>query len=260
MSVALRSGEVGIQPDIGRLIARRRTCAEPDVDTIPGDCLVSLTTTRAQSQARSFYLAAEALALFVLLPGAVALEKIRINPILLLLAFTVLCLAVLLRDRSFDRRQMWRPRAIGIYWRTMLAVFLIGGVVISLGVWLLRPDLLFMLVKDSPRIWVLVLVLYPLFSVYPQELVYRAFFFHRYRELFRNRWVMIMTNAAAFSFMHIVFQNWVAVIMTFVGGLLFAHTYERTRSLTAVSLEHALYGCYIFTIGLGRYFYHGGVN
>ena len=41
------------------------------------------------------------------------------------------------------------------------------------------------------------------------------------------------------------------------GGLFFADTYAKTRSLAAVYFEHALYGCYLFTIGLGFYFYHG---
>jgi hypothetical protein len=30
----------------------------------------------------------------------------------------------------------------------------------------------------------------------------------------------------------------------------------RTRSLLTVAIEHSLYGITIFTIGLGRFFYH----
>jgi membrane protease YdiL (CAAX protease family) len=209
---------------------------------------------------RSFYLAAEALALFVILPGAVALKLVSVHIILLLLVFTVLCLIVLLRDRSFNRRQLWNLGEIQRHWRTMLGVFALGVVVISLGVWLFKPNLLFNFIERAPRIWALVMILYPLFSVYPQELVYRAFFFHRYQGIFPSRRIMIVANAAAFGFMHIVFQNWIAVVMTFLGGLLFARTYEKTRSLAVVSVEHALYGCYIFTIGLGIYFYHGAVH
>lgn len=209
---------------------------------------------------RLYYLAAEALALFVLLPSVVALRMVRVNVIVLLLAFTVVCLAVLLRDRDFDRHQLWNLSAIKRHWRPMLLIYLAGVLLISLGVWLLRPDLLFNFVERAPRMWALVMVLYPLLSVYPQELIYRAFFFHRYKVLFPTRGMMILTNAVAFGFMHIVFQNWIAVVMTFVGGLLFARTYEKTRSLAVVSVEHALYGCFIFTIGLGIYFYHGAVR
>jgi hypothetical protein len=46
------------------------------------------------------------------------------------------------------------------------------------------------------------------------------------------------------------------------GGLFFARTYLRARSALASTLEHALpehtlYGCWIFTVGLGRHFYAG---
>ena len=45
--------------------------------------------------------------------------------------------------------------------------------------------------------------------------------------------------------------------MTAAGGWLFARDYARHRSLTLVCLEHAAYGCVIFTVGLGRFFYSG---
>jgi hypothetical protein len=47
------------------------------------------------------------------------------------------------------------------------------------------------------------------------------------------------------------------MILTFFGGYLFAYTYAKTRSLLLVSIEHALYGCLLYTIGLGRFFYTG---
>jgi hypothetical protein len=48
--------------------------------------------------------------------------------------------------------------------------------------------------------------------------------------------------------------------MTLLGGTLFAFTYHRTRSLLACSVEHALYGCFVFTIGLEQLFYYPGAN
>jgi membrane protease YdiL (CAAX protease family) len=47
------------------------------------------------------------------------------------------------------------------------------------------------------------------------------------------------------------------MVLTFVAGLLFAWRYQATGSLLVSSMEHALYGCYIFTVGLGELFYHG---
>lgn len=34
-------------------------------------------------------------------------------------------------------------------------------------------------------------------------------------------------------------------------------TYRRARSLLAASIEHALYGMLVFSVGLGRFFFHG---
>jgi uncharacterized protein len=48
-------------------------------------------------------------------------------------------------------------------------------------------------------------------SVYPQGIIYRAFFFERYRGLFPGPAMLIVVSAAAFSFAHIIFRNPIAV-------------------------------------------------
>ena len=96
-----------------------------------------------------------------------------------------------------------------------------------------------------------------------QELVYRVFFFHRYAPALNGEsWLAIAVNAALFATMHaIIFASrgssfhWEAVMISFIGGLIFAYRYTRTRSFLAVWLEHALYGDLIFTVGLGRFFF-----
>jgi membrane protease YdiL (CAAX protease family) len=98
---------------------------------------------------------------------------------------------------------------------------------------------------------------YPVLSVYPQGVLYRAFFFERYAPLFPGRWMMILASAAAFAFLHVIFRNPLAPAITFAGGLLFAARYAATGSLATSCLEHALYGCWLFTVGLGQFFYHG---
>lgn len=59
--------------------------------------------------------------------------------------------------------------------------------------------------------------------------------------------------------MHIVFNNYIAVVFTFLAGLIFMKTYIDTKSFGLVCIEHALYGNMIFTIGLGEYFYHNRI-
>jgi membrane protease YdiL (CAAX protease family) len=60
-----------------------------------------------------------------------------------------------------------------------------------------------------------------------------------------------------FCYAHIFYLNPVAVLLTLVGGILFAHTYLKSGSLWVSSMEHALYGNFAFTIGLGYYIYSG---
>src|SRR5262249_4476515 len=110
--------------------------------------------------------------------------------------------------------------------------------------------------KTAPALWFLVMVVYPIVSVYPQELLYRAYFFHRFRPLFGNGPTMIVVSALLFGFVHIIFGNWISIALTAVGGALFGITYRNSRSLLLTCLEHTLFGDFIFTIGIGRYFYH----
>jgi len=141
----------------------------------------------------------------------------------------------------------------------MLIQFAFFGVGLFAIVYFFSPDLLFSLVKKKPLIWLLVMFLYPVFSVYPQELIYRAYFFHRYRSLFPNKWRLIAVNALLFGYTHIIFQNWIAVGLTAAGGILFAVTYDRSKSTLLVSVMHSIFGCLIFTLGLGQFFYIGTV-
>jgi membrane protease YdiL (CAAX protease family) len=46
-------------------------------------------------------------------------------------------------------------------------------------------------------------------------------------------------------------------VLCLIGGLLFALTYQHSGSLLLTCLDHALFGNFIFTVGLGQFFYHG---
>lgn len=61
-------------------------------------------------------------------------------------------------------------------------------------------------------------------------------------------------SALAFAWAHTIIDNPVVYVATFFGGLMFAHTWLQSRSLLLVSAEHALYGFWLFTVGLGMYF------
>jgi membrane protease YdiL (CAAX protease family) len=201
----------------------------------------------------------EFLILFVALPLGYRFSPVRFPVLPLLWLAMAYAWWQLLRDRRFDRSILWNAGAMPGSAVRILAIFAVAALAIWLGVRLWAPELEWNFVRRSPMFWAVVMVLYPVLSVYPQGLVYRSFFFQRYGSLFPGRWTMIFASAAAFGFMHLIFRNWVAVGLTFAGGLLFAVRYAETGSLATSSFEHALYGCWLFTVGLGGYFYHGTI-
>jgi membrane protease YdiL (CAAX protease family) len=169
--------------------------------------------------------------------------------------------AYLLADRTFSLK---REFAVGFGRReamSILALFLIGGGVVTAYVAEFMPERFLSLPRERPHVWSRVLIAYPFLSVLVQEFVYRTYFFHRYGPLFgTSRWAMIVASGVAFGFAHIIFKNWVAVVGTTLTGLLFAWRYERTRSLAAVWVEHTLWGWMVFTVGLGGFFFTGVVT
>ena len=147
-----------------------------------------------------------------------------------------------------------RAACVPILRRFAVSALLMGGLT-----WALAPELLFGFVREKPLLWAAVMLLYPILSVIPQEFIFRRFFFMRYATLFPKPATMLIMSAVMFGFAHLLFHNWVAPFLCVVGGWMFAQTYDTRRSLALVVLEHALYGDFLFTLGLGRYFYHGTV-
>ncbi|MBO1360795.1 CPBP family intramembrane metalloprotease [Acetobacter sacchari] len=148
-------------------------------------------------------------------------------------------------------------QTLGAALRTPLLRFIVLAPLIMIAAWIWSPQTLFSLPREKPGFWLVIVVLYPLLSVWPQEMLYRSFLFRRYGGLFGGDRGTIAASALAFGFAHILFLNWIAIAMTTIGGLLFARDYARHRDLRVACIEHSLYGCLIFTIGLGRFFYTG---
>lgn len=197
--------------------------------------------------------------LFVALPLAYRFSPVRLPALPVLWIVAAYAAWQLSRDPTFDRSRLWNATALDGHLGVIVGLFAVVALVIWIGVHWFAPQLEWSFVRSSPGFWAIVMIAYPILSVYPQALIYRAFVFQRYAEIFPTRWAMIVASAAAFAFLHIVFRNWLAVALTFAGGLLFASRYAETNSLAVSSFEHALYGCWLFTIGLGQFFYHGTI-
>jgi len=139
-----------------------------------------------------------------------------------------------------------------IFFKRVIANFILIALITSLYVFITDRDSFFNVMITKPKLWIVILFVYSFFSVYPQELIYRTFFFQRYNALVSNKALFIFINAIVFSLGHIFFRNTLVLVLTFFGGLLFAFTYSKTKSTLLVSIEHAIYGSWLFTVGMGE--------
>ncbi len=185
--------------------------------------------------------------------------------------FTLVILGWLLLDRSFPKRNLWNGRETRAEMRRILGLFAVGAALLfglafvldGFTPYLRRADgasAFLWLPMNAPWALVFIAIGYPWFSCYPQEITHRAFFFHRYRPIVPGRWAMIGVNAVAFCWLHAPFWNAIALALTLPAGVLFAWTYDRTRSTLAVTVEHALYGWWVFFTGLGWFVYAGSLG
>lgn len=205
------------------------------------------------------YLWAECLLLFGGLPLILALLRgtdwFRMAVIPTLLIAGGACLVWLILDRRFETRQLWNTERFFPRLWAVLGMGVVAFAVVSLGVWFWSPEELYRFPRERPMIWLIVMLFYPLLSVYPQEVICRSFLFHRYRRIAGDGLGMIILSAVVFAWIHIVFLSWVTLLLSLVAGVLIAYRYWRTRSLLLACIEHALYGQIAFTAGLGQFFY-----
>ncbi|MEO1021996.1 MAG: CPBP family intramembrane glutamic endopeptidase [Bacteroidota bacterium] len=208
-----------------------------------------------QNNLRKALLILEFISLFIALPLVFYFDVLPVPKIPALVVFTLFCLVILVTDRTFETSALLKWEVEASYIRVMLIRFGLAFVLLLVATWVFLPDQLFIIPRERPQLWLIIMVFYPLVSALPQELIYRSYFFHRFKPIFSRSWILMMASIACFSFLHIIYDNAVALIFTAVGGYLFTKTYQDTKSLLAASLEHALYGCAVFTVGLGGFFY-----
>ncbi len=197
----------------------------------------------------------EFVALYFVLPAVFAYGRPG-SPLPVLWLVAVLCGAWLLRRPGWSAARLcgWMDRPGWV--RGWLIRTALIAAVLAAGLFLFAPGLWLSFPRQRPGWWAAVVLLYPVFSVFPQGVVYRAFFHERYAALFGTPTRLDLAAALVFAYGHIIFRNPVAVAFTLVGGWLFFRTYRRTGCLQASNLEHAVLGDLLFTLGYGAYFFH----
>ncbi len=199
----------------------------------------------------AIYKGIELFLLFIVLP----LSFLISYPIAIKMALTIigfLYILIILKRKGllklrFPDKMYWKP-----FWKETIIKLAIVMIITGLYVLFVAPDKLFSVLIKKPHLWLMILFIYTFLSVWPQEIIYRTFFYERYQGLVKNKWLFVFINAILFSLAHLFLRSFLVQALTFIGGMLFAYTYQKTKSTTLVSVEHAIYGNWLFTVGMGE--------
>lgn len=199
-----------------------------------------------------FYLVLEFLIFYVFIPFVANRFLDGWLKVIPLLLIALMFFTLLMMDPEFDRKTF--TRLDRIYLRKSLARVIIIALLLVWFTYWIFPDLFFRYPVEEFKKYMITFFLYPIASVIPQEIIYRLYYFHRYKELVPEKYLLMLSNAIIFGLTHFIYGNWVAPLATFLVSWVFIFNYFKTRSLLNVSLEHYFYGLIMFTIGFGFFF------
>ena len=197
------------------------------------------------------YLLIELTVLFVLIPCMLFFDFHAVIKSGIVLMGIVYVIRTVIKNQLITRRSLY-TLPLKSFWKVIVLRFIILIICSTILMYFSEGEKLFIVVKNNPSIWLMVSIFYSVVSVYPQEFLYRSFFFNRYSLLLKNPYLLIAVNALFFSFAHIMFKNLFVLFITLIGGVIFSITFLKTRSLLLTSIEHALYGSWLFTVGMGE--------
>ncbi|MEC8225006.1 MAG: CPBP family glutamic-type intramembrane protease [Pseudomonadota bacterium] len=168
-----------------------------------------------------------------------------------LIILMAVCGMLLLSDPHFKRFRLTSLGQFSAVKRRLFSFFFLGALFSGMFYGIMNQENWFSLPRNSFNDWLMLLLLYPILSVMSQELIFRTYFFHRYKRIMPSKTVRIIVSASVFALAHIVYANVLAVLLAFLGGLLFSYTYAQSRSTFVCVIEHSLWGLWMFTLGLG---------
>lgn len=188
-------------------------------------------------------------------PAAFILKYVPVRVTVFLWIGVLIAVTHLYLTKSFDHKEFLELRFCLKDFKRIFIRFLTLALLATIILFLVKPENFLIFPRQRPGIWILVMFLYPLFSVLPQTFIYRFYFMHLYGPLFSSKTSKLLLGAISFSFIHVMMHNWIAITFTLVGGFIIIETYDRTRSFWLTWLEHTLYGCFVFSIGFGEFLY-----
>ncbi len=193
--------------------------------------------------------------MFFGIPLFMFLDKGFTHPSAVLLPFLAAVFIILRYGTDFRWKELVYLRiSRGNLIRDGLIILACGAFLIT-GVLILVPGKFLNLPRSNIWIWLALCTFYPVFSAYAQEVLYRTFIFNRYREIFPAGWQMIAASGTSFSFVHILYYHPLSMILTLFAGIYLAGVYNRTRSVLYTAILHGILGIFVFTVGLGEFFW-----
>lgn len=205
------------------------------------------------------FLILECMILFLTIPLFLALDVSIYLKLGVSLIGLIYCIQITIKEKLIPLKSIYQIPSLK-EWRPILIKTVVLVILSTILMYVLNEEKLFQVVLKKSLLWIVICLFYSLFSVLPQELLYRSFFFKRYESLIKNPSTLIAINAIAFSVAHSLFQNIYISMLTLVGGFVFALTYHKSKSLFLTSVEHAIYGSWLFTLGIGEYLAFPDVN
>lgn len=208
-----------------------------------------------------YYLILEFFLLCIALPGFIIFTKSA--PFLFLFLWGAAFYGfIILRVVHQDHiKQLWKWEAVTTKnIKPILYRWLVACVAMTVFLYFYDSEQMFNIALTRPYFLPILMLLYPILSALPQEFIFCSFFFKRYRPFFGANHEMIVASTIVFAYAHLLYINPVAPSLSLLGGAIFALTYRKTQSLALVTIEHGLYGNFLFLIGLGWYFFSGNVH
>lgn len=207
------------------------------------------------------FLGVEFFLLCIVLPTIIIAFKLAPFMFVFLWSATAYCaLRMYRRRRRGWLKRLWKWSEVNVKnLRPIILRWVLATIGMIAFIYFYDPDKMFIIFEQRPEIIPYLLLAYPVLSALPQEFIFCSFFFHRYRAFFTTDMKLLIASAIVFAYAHVLFINWVAPVLSLIAGLIFAHTYARTKSLALVTIEHGLYGNSLFLVGLGWYFWGGAV-
>lgn len=103
--------------------------------------------------------------------------------------------------------------------------------------------------KYEPTETIYFYIFYIFISCPIQEFIYRGVFGYFEKYLIKNKYMITILSSLCYSFVHIIYKDYLTLILTFIIGIIWYLLYRKDNNLMGVVLSHIVLG--ILTISLG---------